>query len=166
MLESDIIIIIIIINDSIYPAVSKASRTGNKVSCQPNDCPNRWVFKRRLKMQHLIFELLPWSHNSHYNKSTELGVHNSQTRHSVSYGWGDNKQKITVQDDDCMGNVNTPHPALLSYCFYASTWLDWQKHFDANWHKWSMGMKWSTLGSKIKVTQGWAMSVKFLLGDF
>ena len=36
-----IIIIIIIINDSIYPAVSKASRTGNKVSCQPNDCPNR-----------------------------------------------------------------------------------------------------------------------------
>ena len=33
--------IIIIINDSIYPAVSKASRTGNKVSCQPNDCPNR-----------------------------------------------------------------------------------------------------------------------------
>ena len=32
---------IIIINDSIYPAVSKASRTGNKVSCQPNDCPNR-----------------------------------------------------------------------------------------------------------------------------
>ena len=45
-----IIIIIIIINDSIYPAVSKASRTGNKVSCQPNDCPNRWVFKRRLKM--------------------------------------------------------------------------------------------------------------------
>jgi len=35
------IIIIIIINDSIYPAVSKASRTGNKVSCQPNDCPNR-----------------------------------------------------------------------------------------------------------------------------
>ena len=37
-------IIIIIINDSIYPAVSKASRTGNKVSCQPNDCPNRWVF--------------------------------------------------------------------------------------------------------------------------
>ena len=27
-----IIIIIIIINDSIYPAVSKASRTGNKVS--------------------------------------------------------------------------------------------------------------------------------------
>ena len=34
-------IIIIIINDSIYPAVSKASRTGNKVSCQPNDCPNR-----------------------------------------------------------------------------------------------------------------------------
>ena len=31
--------IIIIINDSIYPAVSKASRTGNKVSCQPNDCP-------------------------------------------------------------------------------------------------------------------------------
>jgi len=45
-----IIIIIIIINDSIYPAVSKASRTGNKVSCQPNDCPNRWVFKRCLKM--------------------------------------------------------------------------------------------------------------------
>ena len=45
-----IIIIIIIINDSIYPAVSKASRTGNKVSCQPNDCPNRWVFKHRLKM--------------------------------------------------------------------------------------------------------------------
>ena len=45
-----IIIIIIIINDSIYPAVSKASRTGNKVSCQPNDCPNRRVFKRRLKM--------------------------------------------------------------------------------------------------------------------
>jgi len=45
-----IIIIIIIINDNIYPAVSKASRTGNKVSCQPNDCPNRWVFKRRLKM--------------------------------------------------------------------------------------------------------------------
>ena len=45
-----IIIIIIIINDSVYPAVSKASRTGNKVSCQPNDCPNRWVFKRRLKM--------------------------------------------------------------------------------------------------------------------
>ena len=42
--------IIIIINDSIYPAVSKASRTGNKVSCQPNDCPNRSVFKRRLKM--------------------------------------------------------------------------------------------------------------------
>ena len=41
--------IIIIINDSIYPAVSKASRTGNKISCQPNDCPNRWVFKRRLK---------------------------------------------------------------------------------------------------------------------
>jgi len=36
-----IIIIIIIINDSIYPAISKASRTGNKVSCQPNDCPNR-----------------------------------------------------------------------------------------------------------------------------
>ena len=36
-----IIIFIIIINDSIYPAVSKASRTGNKVSCQPNDCPNR-----------------------------------------------------------------------------------------------------------------------------
>ena len=36
-----VIIIIIIINDSIYPAVSKASRTGNKVSCQPNDCPNR-----------------------------------------------------------------------------------------------------------------------------
>jgi len=35
------IIIIIIINDSIYLAVSKASRTGNKVSCQPNDCPNR-----------------------------------------------------------------------------------------------------------------------------
>ena len=35
------IIIIIIINDSIYPVVSKASRTGNKVSCQPNDCPNR-----------------------------------------------------------------------------------------------------------------------------
>ena len=35
------LIIIIIINDSIYPAVSKASRTGNKVSCQPNDCPNR-----------------------------------------------------------------------------------------------------------------------------
>jgi len=35
------IIIIIIINDSIYPAVSKASRTGNKVSCQSNDCPNR-----------------------------------------------------------------------------------------------------------------------------
>ena len=34
-------IIIIIINDSIYPAVSKASRTGNKVSCQPNDCSNR-----------------------------------------------------------------------------------------------------------------------------
>jgi len=35
-------IIIIIINDSIYPAISKASRTGNKVSCQPNDyCPNR-----------------------------------------------------------------------------------------------------------------------------
>jgi len=31
-----IIIIIIIINDSIYPAVSKAPRTGNKVSCQPN----------------------------------------------------------------------------------------------------------------------------------
>ena len=30
--------VIIIINDSIYPAVSKASRTGNKVSCQPNDC--------------------------------------------------------------------------------------------------------------------------------
>ena len=29
-----LIIIIIIINDSIYPAVSKASRTGNKVSCQ------------------------------------------------------------------------------------------------------------------------------------
>jgi len=28
------IIIIIIINDSIYPAVSKASRTGNKVSCK------------------------------------------------------------------------------------------------------------------------------------
>ena len=44
------IIIIIIINDNIYNAVSKASRTGNKVSCQPNDCPNRWVFKRRLKM--------------------------------------------------------------------------------------------------------------------
>jgi len=43
-------IIIVIINDSIYPAVSKASRTGNKVSCQPNDCPNRWVFKRRLKV--------------------------------------------------------------------------------------------------------------------
>jgi len=43
-------IIIIMINDSIYPAVSKASRTGNKVSCQPNDCPNRWAFKRRLKM--------------------------------------------------------------------------------------------------------------------
>ena len=43
-------IIIIIINDSIYPAVSKASRTGNKVSCQPNDCLNRWVFKRCLKM--------------------------------------------------------------------------------------------------------------------
>jgi len=42
--------VIIVINDSIYPAVSKASRTGNKVSCQPNDCPNRWVFKRRLKM--------------------------------------------------------------------------------------------------------------------
>ena len=39
--EPIIIIIIIIINDSIYPAVSKASRTGNKVSCQPNDCPNR-----------------------------------------------------------------------------------------------------------------------------
>jgi len=39
-----------IINNSIYPAVSKPSRTGNKVSCQPNDCPNRWVFKRRLKM--------------------------------------------------------------------------------------------------------------------
>jgi len=37
------IIIVIIINDSIYPAVavSKALRTGNKVSCQPNDCPNR-----------------------------------------------------------------------------------------------------------------------------
>ena len=34
----NIIIIIIIINDSIYPAVSKASRTGNKVSCQPNVC--------------------------------------------------------------------------------------------------------------------------------
>ena len=33
--------VIIVINDSIYPAVSKASRTGNKVSCQPNDCPNR-----------------------------------------------------------------------------------------------------------------------------
>jgi len=31
----------IIINDSIYPAVSKASRTGNKINCQPNDCPNR-----------------------------------------------------------------------------------------------------------------------------
>ena len=45
-----IIIIIIIINDSIYPAVSMALRTGNKVSCQPNDCPNRRVFKRRLKM--------------------------------------------------------------------------------------------------------------------
>ena len=45
-----IIIIITIINDSIYTAVIKASRTGNKVSCQPNDCPNRWVFKRRLKM--------------------------------------------------------------------------------------------------------------------
>jgi len=43
-------LIIIIINNSIYPAVSKASRTGNKVSCQPNDCPNRWVFKRGLKM--------------------------------------------------------------------------------------------------------------------
>jgi len=36
-----IIIIIIIINDSIYPAVSIALRTGNKVSCQPNDCPKR-----------------------------------------------------------------------------------------------------------------------------
>jgi len=34
--------LLFIINDSIYPAVSKASRTGNKVSCQPNDCPNRW----------------------------------------------------------------------------------------------------------------------------
>jgi len=44
------IIIIIIINDSIYPAVSKASRTGNKVSCQSNDCPNRGVFKRCLKI--------------------------------------------------------------------------------------------------------------------
>jgi len=33
--------LIIIINDSIYPAISKASRTGNKVSCQPNDCPNK-----------------------------------------------------------------------------------------------------------------------------
>ena len=36
-----IIINIIIINDSVYPAVSKASRTGNKVSVQLNDCPNR-----------------------------------------------------------------------------------------------------------------------------
>jgi len=42
--------VIIIINDSIYPAVSKVSRRGYKVSCQPSDCPNRWVFKRRLKM--------------------------------------------------------------------------------------------------------------------
>jgi len=33
--------IIIIINGSIYRAISKASRTGNKDSCQPNDCPNR-----------------------------------------------------------------------------------------------------------------------------
>ena len=32
------VVIMIIINDSIYPAVSKASRTGNKVNCQPNDC--------------------------------------------------------------------------------------------------------------------------------
>ena len=45
-----IIIIIITINDNIYPAVFKASSTGNKVSCQPNDCPNRLVFKRCLKM--------------------------------------------------------------------------------------------------------------------
>ena len=43
--------IIIIINDSIYPAVSKASRTGNKVSCQPNDCPNRCVFSSDLKLK-------------------------------------------------------------------------------------------------------------------
>ena len=51
MMMMMMMIIIIIINDRrIYPAVSKASRTGNKVSCQPNDCPNRWVFKRRLKM--------------------------------------------------------------------------------------------------------------------
>ena len=40
-LETFLCAIIIIINDSIYPAVSKASRTGNKVSCQPNDCSNR-----------------------------------------------------------------------------------------------------------------------------
>ena len=45
-----IYLFIIIINDSTYPAVSKASRTGNKVSCQSNDCPNRRVFKRCLKM--------------------------------------------------------------------------------------------------------------------
>ena len=38
---SAIIIIIIISNDSIYPGVSIALRTGNKVSCQPNDCPKR-----------------------------------------------------------------------------------------------------------------------------
>ena len=42
------LLLLIIINDSrpIYPAVSKAPRTG----CRPNDCPNRWVFKRHLKM--------------------------------------------------------------------------------------------------------------------
>jgi len=41
--------LIIIINDSIYPAVIKSLRTGNKVSCQPNDCPNIGVFKRCLE---------------------------------------------------------------------------------------------------------------------
>ena len=50
LIQSTLLPELLLLYDSIYPAVSKASRTGNKVSCQPNDCPNRWACKCDIAM--------------------------------------------------------------------------------------------------------------------